>query len=386
METAQRVLLFWLVAMGAVAQDDAASSRPAWVVAERLNLRAEPSAHAAVIGSAERGDELTVQGCVPDCEARSAWATLAPYGAARLNALTFERPADVPPMSGYLYAKVRAGGAPVLASPKPQARRLGRRNGSDVVALRGPARDGWAHLVGGGFIEAGRLRLMEPSTRTGVLDPWGPQAFVIADVPADPENGPGAQVGQILPARSRDRRFVEVEGGRLPAGAVRIASRRPRPERVLPEEKWIHVDLNEQVLTAYEGDRWVFAALVSTGIDDWETPRGLSRVWLKSRHGLMDRTTPPDRYHVEEVPDAQYFKGNIALHGAAWHDKFGRRASHGCVNLTPWDARWLFEWAPPALPEGWHVLFVERAGQEGVWVQVEAAPRWTAEREALSAR
>ncbi|WP_420829511.1 L,D-transpeptidase [Nannocystis pusilla] len=47
------------------------------------------------------------------------------------------------------------------------------------------------------------------------------------------------------------------------------------------------------------------------------------------------------------------FQGHNALHGAYWHDQFGKRRSHGCVNLAPLDARWLFEWVSPALPAGW---------------------------------
>ena len=43
-----------------------------------------------------------------------------------------------------------------------------------------------------------------------------------------------------------------------------------------------------------------------------------------------------------------------ALHGAFWHNNFGRTKSHGCVNLAPQDAKAIFAWAEPKLPEGWH--------------------------------
>jgi hypothetical protein len=49
-----------------------------------------------------------------------------------------------------------------------------------------------------------------------------------------------------------------------------------------------------------------------------------------------------------------YFSLAIALHGAFWHGRFGQVRSHGCVNLAPADARWLFFWVRPELPEGWH--------------------------------
>jgi hypothetical protein len=55
-----------------------------------------------------------------------------------------------------------------------------------------------------------------------------------------------------------------------------------------------------------------------------------------------------------DVPWTMFFEGSYALHGAFWHEGFGRVRSHGCINLGPTDARWLFYWAPPFLPEGWH--------------------------------
>ncbi|WP_224371683.1 L,D-transpeptidase [Hyalangium versicolor] len=61
-----------------------------------------------------------------------------------------------------------------------------------------------------------------------------------------------------------------------------------------------------------------------------------------------------NEYFVEEVPYPQYFYAGEALHGAFWHSSFGVAVTHGCVNLLLSDARWLFAWAPPALPSGWH--------------------------------
>ena len=53
----------------------------------------------------------------------------------------------------------------------------------------------------------------------------------------------------------------------------------------------------------------------------------------------------PDFYYIQEVPWTMYFDGDIALHGAYWHDGFGYRKSHGCVNMTVTDAHWLFNWS-----------------------------------------
>jgi lipoprotein-anchoring transpeptidase ErfK/SrfK len=50
----------------------------------------------------------------------------------------------------------------------------------------------------------------------------------------------------------------------------------------------------------------------------------------------------------------QYFERGYALHAAYWHDGFGAPRSHGCINLSPPDARWLFQFTDPPVPEKWH--------------------------------
>jgi hypothetical protein len=77
-------------------------------------------------------------------------------------------------------------------------------------------------------------------------------------------------------------------------------------------------------------------------------------------------------YHVEEVPDALFFFKGDALHGAYWHDSFGRALTHGCVNLSPRDAAWLFRWAPPQVPDHWHSV-QPQADDDALWVVVRRA-------------
>lgn len=99
------------------------------------------------------------------------------------------------------------------------------------------------------------------------------------------------------------------------------------------------------------------------------THRGIFRVWSKTLHEVM---AAENEYFVEEVPYTQYFYDGEALHGAFWHSSFGTPMSHGCINLSLPDARWLFRWAPPALPSGWHSYQV-LPGTESLWVVVEHA-------------
>ena len=118
----------------------------------------------------------------------------------------------------------------------------------------------------------------------------------------------------------------------------------------IPEEvdthKWVSVDLYEQVVIAYEGDTPVFATLMSSGLSDWPTNEGVFHVYVRFTRTLMSGAyNQPDFYYLQEVPWTMYFDGDIALHGAYWHDGFGYRKSHGCVNMTITDAHWLFNWA-----------------------------------------
>ncbi|MFO0680884.1 MAG: L,D-transpeptidase [Sandaracinus sp.] len=152
--------------------------------------------------------------------------------------------------------------------------------------------------------------------------------------------------------------------------AMRVIEPIARPAGIPEGDRWIHVDLSEQTLVAYEGERAVFATLVSTGREGFATPTGTFRIQSKHVSTTMDDPdSPTEAYSIEDVPWTMYFEGSYALHAAFWHDNFGRVRSHGCVNLAPADARWLFEWTTPGLPPGWHGV-IAGPRTPGTWVHV----------------
>lgn len=119
--------------------------------------------------------------------------------------------------------------------------------------------------------------------------------------------------------------------------------------------RWMAVDLFEQTLIAYEDDAPVFATIVSSGLPGWSTREGIYPIWTRLENDSMRGATgAPDAYALEKVPWVMYFDGDISLHGSYWHDDFGYRRSHGCVNLSISDARWLYQWTAqsPPDPEG----------------------------------
>jgi hypothetical protein len=126
------------------------------------------------------------------------------------------------------------------------------------------------------------------------------------------------------------------------------------------EEKRIEVSLKEQTVTAYESDNVVFQTLISSGLPirpdpngiPWETPRGTFYIQNKMPTTYMGDgrlTGDPEAYELPGVPWTLYFEPvtGVAFHGAYWHNNFGMQMSHGCVNMRPADARWLFRWTYP---------------------------------------
>jgi|GEM_PF-312978 len=141
-------------------------------------------------------------------------------------------------------------------------------------------------------------------------------------------------------------------------------------------ERWIDVDLAQQTLVAYEGKQPVFATLVSTGKGppktEFATPPGTHRIWVKIFTTKMDNLEKEDvekHYALEDVPWVQFFDKAVALHGVFWHRDLGHIHSHGCVNLAPLDARWLFAFTGPHLPAGWSAVYPTRS-EPGTLVRV----------------
>jgi lipoprotein-anchoring transpeptidase ErfK/SrfK len=121
-------------------------------------------------------------------------------------------------------------------------------------------------------------------------------------------------------------------------------------------EKRIVVRLNQQIVIAYEGDKSVFVAPVSTGavlpIGTYTTPIGNFLTYYKRPSRRMAAgDIEASGYDLPGVPWVQYITGNgIAFHGTYWHNDFGRPRSHGCINLASNAAKWLYLWSSPHVP------------------------------------
>ena len=112
------------------------------------------------------------------------------------------------------------------------------------------------------------------------------------------------------------------------------------------DQRWIQIDLKTQRLTAWEGGKPVYAIVISSGKKSTPTLTGIFNIQSKQKSSRMKG----EDYDVPDVPYAMYYQGNYAIHGAYWHRKFGTPISHGCVNIAPDHAKWLFQWASLGTP------------------------------------
>jgi hypothetical protein len=142
----------------------------------------------------------------------------------------------------------------------------------------------------------------------------------------------------------------------IPADKAAWQHPQTEPPRGVEGSRWISINLAEQILAVYEEGELVYATLAATGVEGFWTRPGAFRIKSKLEAETMRGSFAADRsdyYYLEDVPWTMYFDQSRALHGAYWHDQFGTPQSKGCVNLSPGDAHYLFQWA-----------------EEGDWVHV----------------
>lgn len=132
------------------------------------------------------------------------------------------------------------------------------------------------------------------------------------------------------------------------AGSVPAPAPAPAPSNPVVSSpgnggaRWIDINLSTQSLTAYEGNTPVFNTLVSTG-STFPTPVGTYHIQYKVQ---SQRMTGPG-YDLPNVPWVMYFTNRgHAIHGVYWHNNFGHPMSHGCVNMRPSEAQWLYNFTP----------------------------------------
>ncbi len=284
--------------------------------------------------------------------------------AANAMARSFPRPnviqvqPDATELSRYQYMRVVDGPVKIYNAPNGQVART-LDEGFHFVTAQNYV-DGWYEINWNEWVHERHLELVRPSEYSGVMIPEKPlMPFAWVLVPTVPSSRPG---GEPHPTYERVERYtlINIYASEYVDGwrwyligpdrwiiQTQIAKVLPiaKPEEIT-SHRWVAVDLYEQVTIAYEGERMVFATLISSGMPDWPTHEGVYTVWHRTREGKMSGAEGQvDFYFLENVPWTLYFDGDISFHGTYWHDGFGYRHSHGCVNMSITDSHWLFDWA-----------------------------------------
>lgn len=115
-----------------------------------------------------------------------------------------------------------------------------------------------------------------------------------------------------------------------------------------PNEKRIVTNITYQTLTCYEGDREVYFCRTSTGVADKTTPVGTLHTWRKLVSVRMAGGTGASGYDTPGVSWTTLIQGEgVAIHSTFWHNNYGQKRSHGCINVCPEDAKWIFRWTTP---------------------------------------
>ncbi len=118
------------------------------------------------------------------------------------------------------------------------------------------------------------------------------------------------------------------------------------PPQGITSNRWIDVNLYEQTLAVYENGKLLFATLIASGMEPYYTRPGLFQIYMKKPTETMSGgADSSEYYYLEDVPWTMYFDEERAIHGAYWRALFGYEQSHGCVNMSIGDARWVYDWA-----------------------------------------
>lgn len=252
----------------------------------------------------------------------------------------------------------------VIIYDAPNGKQIGELDAGYNYVTIISEQDGFTQINYGQWVESSHITSAPVSQFSGVQitqQPERPFAWMLAE--ARPSRYPGGPQDESAPVIKRYT-LMNIYGTEYDADGwewyligpnqwiqqLRVAKVKviSPPAGVGPNDHWVAVDLYEQTATAYEGDKMVFATLISSGLPKWSTEEGLFQIYERHEATRMSGAEgQKDFYFIEEVPWVMFFDGAISLHGTYWHDRFGYRQSHGCINMSIMDAWWVYQWTSP---------------------------------------
>jgi lipoprotein-anchoring transpeptidase ErfK/SrfK len=154
------------------------------------------------------------------------------------------------------------------------------------------------------------------------------------------------QVVHEVPTSAEKSGYIAIGADEwLPGEALALVSPAVPVEAGPDTCRFIYANLASQTLSVFDQCKLIFATLISSGKNSW-TFEGRFAIQYKVDYNSIN---PPEwstsEYYIQAVPYFMTYSGDFGFHGAYWQDAFGTAASHGCINLAPADAKWLYGWA-----------------------------------------
>ena len=167
---------------------------------------------------------------------------------------------------------------------------------------------------------------------------------------------------QAFDAATQSHYYIKPVGVRL----IPLEELVPLSPDMPADEKHIEIHLSRQLLLAYEGDRPVLATRVATGRRGYESPSGTFTTFHK--RPTFHMFGGADEFSIFDLPgvpwDSYVTESGVALHGTYWHNDFGAPHSHGCINVAPEAAQWIFRWTLPAVPPDQNLILMPGSGTQ----------------------
>jgi lipoprotein-anchoring transpeptidase ErfK/SrfK len=206
-----------------------------------------------------------------------------------------------------------------------------------------------------GWMDGIDLQLLTPSQFSGILLTRSITfrfGWVLTDIQSSNAAGQSVQsyhryeIVHEVPAVTQKPGYLAIGADEwLPEDQIATVYPQLPPDVGANTCRFIYVNLAEQTLTVYDKCALVFATLVSSGANSW-TFEGRFAILYKEDYSTINAPEwSTSESSIQGVPFFMSYAGSFGFHGAYWHDNFGTAASHGCINLSPGDARWLYDWA-----------------------------------------
>lgn len=171
---------------------------------------------------------------------------------------------------------------------------------------------------------------------------------------ADPNETSGSEATTSPETSSGTTFFFGKSDDAAPAVAKKETAPKPRP---LPPTLTASIDLSRQVMTVSVNGEPRYSWRVSSGTSRYPTPTGSFRPEWTSKMWYSKK------YDNAPMPNAVFINGGVAVHGTYHTAALGSPASHGCIRLSPANARTFYN-------------LVQSHGLQRTRVSVHGRPRW----------